>query len=128
MRDNRISEVLLHFIWKFRYFNQRELTTETGVPLIIRHPGDLNTDQGPDFSNARITIGDTALEGPVELHLRTTDWLRHGHTGDPHYKNVMLHVVWENDVIDPPAGIPILSLQDRTSKTLLNRYRQFMTA
>jgi hypothetical protein len=123
-----MREELLHFIWQFRYFNQRELTTETGDALFIHYPGDLNTDQGPDFRNARITIGDTGLEGPVELHLRATDWLRHGHTGDTHYKNVILHIVWENDTVEPPAGIPILSLRDRTPKLLLPRYQQFMAS
>jgi hypothetical protein len=128
MRDNRVSEALLHFIWQNRYFNHRELTTEGGDPLFIHYPGDPNTDQGPDFRNARITIGDTRLEGAVELHLRTTDWLRHGHTGDPHYKNVILHVVWENDRVEPLAGIPVLALRDRTPKLLLPRYHQFMTS
>jgi len=128
MRDNRLSEVLLHFIWQFRYFNHRELTTEAGDPLFIHYPGDPNTDQGPDFRNARITIGDTGLEGDVELHLRTTDWLRHGHTGDPHYLKVILHVVWENDTLELLAGIPILALRDRIPKLLLPRYHQFMTS
>jgi hypothetical protein len=123
-----MREELLHFIWQFRYFNQRELTTEAGDPLFIHYPGDPNTDHGPDFRNARLTIGDTTAGGAVELHRKTTDWLRHGHTGDPHYKNVILHVVWENDTVEPPAGIPILSLRDRTPKLLLPRYRQFMTS
>ncbi|HLX66106.1 MAG TPA: DUF2851 family protein [Puia sp.] len=128
MRDNRVSEVLLHFIWQFRYFNHRELATEAGDPLFIHYPGDPNTDHGPDFKNARIAIGDTTAEGAVELHRKTSDWLRHGHTGDPHYKNVLLHVVWENDAADPPAGVPILQLRDRTPKLLLPRYQQFMTS
>jgi Protein of unknown function (DUF2851) len=128
MRDNRVREVLLHFIWQFRYYNHRELTTEGGAPLHIRYPGDLNTDQGPDFKNARVTIGDRTLEGPVELHVRASDFLHHGHTGDPHYQNVILHVVWVNDTTVPPADIPILTLIDRTPKTLLSRYTQFMTS
>ncbi|HEV3414774.1 MAG TPA: DUF2851 family protein [Puia sp.] len=140
MRDNRASEgyervpngvgneVLLHFIWRYRYFNHRELTTEGGEPLLIHHPGELNTDQGPDFSNARITIGDTLLEGPVELHGKSSDWLRHKHSGDPHYQKVILHVVWLNDIAIPPDGIPVLALHDRVSNLLLPRYQQFMTA
>src|SRR5579863_3614972 len=127
MCDNRASEALLHFIWQFRYFNHRELVTEAGDPLFIHYPGDPNTNQGPDFRDARITIGDTLLEGPVELHLRTTDWLRHGHTGDPHFLNVILHIVWENDTADPPGDIPVLVLNNRIPTTLLPRYQQFMT-
>jgi Protein of unknown function (DUF2851) len=123
-----MREELLHFIWRNRYFNHRELTTEAGDPLFIHHPGNPNTDQGPDFRNARITIGDTTAEGAVELHRKTTDWLRHGHTGDPHYKNVILHVVWENDTVAALNGIPILLLRDRTPKSLLPRYQQFMSS
>jgi hypothetical protein len=138
MRDNRASEgygglsrpdeVLLHFIWQFRYYNHRELTTEAGAPIHIHYPGDPNTNQGPDFKNARITIDDRTLEGPVELHVRASDFLHHGHTGDPHYQNVILHVVWVNDTVVPPANIPILALIGRTPATLLPRYRQFMTS
>jgi hypothetical protein len=125
---SRPDEVLLHFIWQFRYYNHRELTTEAGAPLHIHYPGDPNTNQGPDFKNARITIGARTLEGPVELHVRASDFLHHGHTGDPHYQNVILHVVWVNDTAVPPANIPILALIGRTPATLLPRYRQFMTS
>ncbi|HTR30956.1 MAG TPA: DUF2851 family protein [Puia sp.] len=124
MRDNRISEVLLHFIWQWRYYNQRDLTTEAGDPIFIHHPGNPNTDQGPDFKNARITIGDNILEGPVELHVKATDFYGHGHAGDPHYRNIILHVVWINDSAQPPAGIPVLVLGDRTPLTFINRYQQ----
>jgi hypothetical protein len=123
---SRPDEVLLHFIWQFRYYNHRELTTEAGAALYIDYPGDPNTNQGPDFKNARITIGGSTLEGPVELHVRASDFLRHGHIGDPHYRDTILHVVWENDTADPPAGIPILVLGHRTPKLLLSRYQQFM--
>lgn len=126
MRDNRISEVLLHFIWQWRYYNHRELTTEAGDPLFIHHPGDPNTDQGPDFKNARITIGDSILEGPIELHVQATDFHRHGHTGDPHYQNVILHVVWINDSPQPPAGIPVLAIGDRTPLAFIQCYQQLM--
>jgi hypothetical protein len=127
MRDNRVSEVLLHFIWRWRYYNYREIATQAGVPIFIHHPGDPNTDQGPDFRNARITIGDSILEGAVELHVRASDYFRHGHIGDPHYRNVILHVVWINDSPDPPAGIPVFALCHRTPSMLITRYHQFMT-
>jgi hypothetical protein len=64
----------------------------------------------------------------VELHVRATDWIRHGHTGDPHYQRVVLHVVWENDTAGTPGGIPVLVLCDRTPGSLLPRYHQFMTS
>ncbi|HEV3327493.1 MAG TPA: DUF2851 family protein [Puia sp.] len=123
-----MREALLHFIWQFRYFNQQELFTEAGEPLLILSAGEWNQHQGPDFLKARITIGGTLREGPVELHLRASDWLRHAHDGDLHYREVILHVVWENDCPDPPDDIPILVLRQRTSKLLLGQYRQWMNS
>lgn len=123
-----MREDLLQFIWKNHYYNHRELQTEAGDRLFILYPGDANTDQGPDFANARITIGDAIRVGAIELHVKATDFNRHGHTGDPHYKNVILHVVWINDSAAPPAGIPVLALSGRVPTTLIPRYRQFMAA
>ena len=121
-----MREELLHFIWRYRHFNQQGLVTEDGRLLRIAFPGEPNTDQGPDFRDARLWIGGEPLTGPVELHIRTSDWGRHAHDGDEHYRGVILHVVWENDRVCSPGGIPILVLQDRVSKPLLGRYEHLM--
>ena len=126
MRDNRVSEELLHFVWQHRYYNTTGLTTEAGMPLFVDYPGDHNKHQGPDFLHARLHIADSPLNGPVELHLKTSDWYRHRHDDDPHYQNTILHVVWENDSSRPPAGIPILTLHDRVAKSLLDKYNRLL--
>jgi hypothetical protein len=121
-----MREELLHFIWRFRYFNHHELFSEAGETVWIHATGEPNVHQGPDFLHARISIGGILREGPVELHIRTSDWHRHAHDGDIHYREVVLHVVWENDLEDSPGGLPVLVLGDRISKLLLGRYRQWM--
>jgi len=121
-----MREELLHFIWRYRHFHQQGLVTEDGRPLGIAFPGEPNTNQGPDFRDAKLSIGGEPLTGAVELHIRTSDWTRHAHDGDIHYRAVILHVVWENDLANPPAGIPVLVLQDRVSKPLLSRYEHLM--
>ena len=121
-----MREELLHFIWRFRYFNHHELFTETGETVWIHTTGEPNVHQGPDFLHARISIGGVLREGPVELHIRTSDWHRHAHDADIHYREVVLHVVWENDLEDPPGGLPVLVLGHRIPKLLLGRYRQWM--
>src|SRR4051812_16001215 len=92
-----MTERLLQFIWQFQYFNRKETQTAAGDHLQVIFPGHFNSDQGPDFSDAKIRIGKTVWAGSVELHLKTSDWIRHGHEQDPNYNNVVLHVVWEND-------------------------------
>lgn len=124
-----MTEKLLHFIWQFQYFNKQSLCTTEGAVLRVQHPGFLNTNQGPDFSQARIRIGDTAWAGTVELHLKASDWLRHGHQSDERYQKVILHVVWENDMpLSDGRGmqIPTLELQSRVSNMLLHHYDKWM--
>ena len=56
------------------------------------------SDAGPDFLEAKVKVGNTILVGNVELHIKSGDWLRHGHQHDVAYQNLILHVVFENDV------------------------------
>lgn len=120
-----MTEKLLHFLWQFQYFNRTDLRTTTGEPILIVFPGRLNVHQGPDFLDAKIRIGDTLLAGSVELHLKTSDWNRHGHTQDANYNNVVLHVVLQHDeVFQKP--IPVLELQERIPASLLERYTMLM--
>jgi uncharacterized protein DUF2851 len=122
-----MTERLLQFIWQFQYFNKSELSTSQGEAIQILFHGQFNTNQGPDFNNAKIRIGKTTWAGTIELHIRASDWNKHGHQEDENYKNVILHVVWENDEIKE-AAIPVLELKDRISKVLLNRYYELMNS
>ena len=92
-----MTEKLLQFIWQFQYFNKSELATTTGESVQVLFAGQLNSNQGPDFLDAKIKIGNTTWAGMVELHIKTSDWIKHNHQSDKNYNNVMLHVVWEDD-------------------------------
>jgi hypothetical protein len=119
-----MNERLLQFIWQFQYFNAHQLTTDEGEPLQIFHAGTFNTNQGPDFLNASIKTGNTTWVGNIELHVKASDWEKHRHTPDPNYRNVILHVVWENDLSITQAST--LSLKERVPKVLLERYQELM--
>lgn len=120
-----MNERLLQFIWQHLYFNQKQLCVTNGHSLQILSQGILNTNQGPDFLHAKITLNHITWAGNIELHLKTSDWDKHGHTDDEHYNNIILHVVWEND-ITAEQTIPILELKNRISNSLLNRYNELM--
>lgn len=122
-----MNEKLLHFIWNLQLFNHRDLSTTRGDPVIIHKTGQYNRDAGPDFFNARIRIGDTLWAGNIEIHKQTSDWFLHRHQKDPAYKNVILHVVYEDDMKEDEKRIslfPTLELKDRLPPTLLSRYEQ----
>ena len=122
-----MTERLLQYIWQFRYFNKNELLTIEGESVQIIHSGTYNTNQGPDFTNAKIKIGDTIWAGSIELHINSSHWKNHKHTGDANYKNVILHVVWQHDI---DLGLPFSTvvLQDRVSTFLLVKYNYLMNA
>ena len=90
-------ERLLHYVWKHKILPLKPLTTADGQEVEVIDPGLHNHDQGPDFFNAKVRLGGTLWAGNVEVHLRSSDWYRHGHESDPAYNSVILHVVGEID-------------------------------
>ncbi len=126
-----MKENLLQYIWQFQYFNKNGLSTVAGEPLQVINGGNLNVNQGPDFLSAKLKINNTLWAGNVELHVRSTDWNVHKHSGDNNYKNIVLHVVWLHDgeITDGNGNIlPTLELQSRVSKVLLSKYEELMLA
>jgi hypothetical protein len=75
-----MNERLLQFIWQFQYFNKNELETTNGEELFVVKPGHFNTNQGPDFLNARVKIGRNNWAGNIELHVNASDWNKHAHS------------------------------------------------
>lgn len=91
-----IQEEFLHYIWQYSLY-ENEYLFYRGNPVRVIHPGVYNSGSGPDFSNARIWIGDTLWAGNVEIHNRASDWFRHRHEDDPAYESIILHLVYDPD-------------------------------
>ncbi len=122
-----MNERLLQFIWQLQYYNRQELKTGDGETLSIVHPGIINTNQGPDFLNAKIKVNNTFWAGSIELHVLSSDWNSHHHSSDKNYGNIILHVVWKND-INVQESFPVLELQNLVSKILLKKFNELMNA
>ncbi len=121
-------EDLMYYIWKYKHFNG-ELRTKDGCALEIIHPGERNPHSGPDFINARIRINQTDWAGNVEMHVRSSDWFRHGHQNDEAFDGIILHIVYEDDAsVCRKNGeeIPQFTLKPFVSTAMLYRYQQFM--
>lgn len=120
-----MKEDFLHYLWKFKKFDNLNLKTVQGEVITILKSGDYLELAGPDFFNAYIEIGNQKWAGNVEIHLKSSDWYLHNHEKDPAYKNVILHVVWENDTAvfrENNTEIPVLVLKDCVSKEIIKNY------
>lgn len=92
-----MPEILLHYIWEHCLWANYPQQTTDGQPIQILSVGEHNRNAGPDYSHARIRIGDREWVGNVELHIHSGDWYRHNHHQDKAYDSVILHVVRDAD-------------------------------
>lgn len=64
-----------------------------GEAVQIVQFGIWNRVAGPDFVDAAISVdGGEPVRGAVEIDLEARDWERHGHSTNPDYEQVRLHV------------------------------------
>ena len=125
-----MKEDFLQVIWQMQCFSLPALSTE-GQSIQIIRPGTRNFSGGPDFSNARIHMDGLEWNGSVEIHVRSGDWKQHGHSSDPAYETVILHVVWEEDqplFRKDGSRIATLELRERVSLSGLLRYRELVSS
>ena len=81
-------------------------TLANGVPLRVLSPGRWNRMPGPDFRNAKLEVNGETFRGDIEIHVKSSDWIAHGHGGDPAYDGVILHVVRRDDA--SPGNVAFL--------------------
>ncbi|HRI00379.1 MAG TPA: DUF2851 family protein [Saprospiraceae bacterium] len=129
--QTQIQEDLLQFIWKLKFFSsQTALKSTEGQAIEIIQAGNYNHNQGPDFLLAKVKIDEITWVGNIEIHVRTSHWLQHRHQDDPAYQNVILHVVYENDLATKHPKLPkhCLELKNYISPELLENYRKLKSA
>lgn len=71
--------------------------TKSQKRLQILSPGRHNVHEGPDFLEVAIFLNGTVIIGDVEFHKNSSDWNKHRHSDDEKYKNVILHIVINDD-------------------------------
>ncbi len=123
-----MTEDFLYYVWQYKTYRQPLLTTD-GIEIRILDTGIRNDDSGPDFSAAKIQIGDTLWSGNVEMHIKSSDWLRHGHTQDSSYDSVILHVVYDHDTEITTEGgnhLDVLELKNRLEDGQYARYKSLI--
>lgn len=123
-----MREDFLQFVWAHRLWQGVSLRLADGRPVEIIDTGILNTGPGPDFFNAKIRLDGCTVAGNVEIHLRASDWHRHGHHSDPAYDSVVLHAVHVYDrQVYRTTGSEIPALQLDINPDMEELYRHITT-
>jgi len=123
-----MNEDFLYYLWLY-HLSGKDFTTTDGTKLKVENPGVPNEDSGPDFFNCRIKIGDTLWAGHVEIHMKSSDWFKHGHHHDASYNSIILHVVYENDkpiFRSNNKPVPCLELRGKFNEHLYEKYQGFL--
>uniref|UniRef100_UPI00404A8AB0 DUF2851 family protein n=1 Tax=Algoriphagus sp. TaxID=1872435 RepID=UPI00404A8AB0 len=123
------KEDFLQLVWKYQYFDRKNLTTTDGQALEILQAGHSNALEGPDFRNASVAIGGIAFHGHVEVHRKASEWKQHAHDADPAYNPVVLHLVWENDrqvYRQDGTPMPTVELKGKIYLDIWRNYQQLL--
>ena len=88
-----MPEIVLHYIWERCLWAGFEQRTTDGRSVEILSVGEHNRDAGPDYSHARVIIDGKEWVGNIEIHVCSSDWVKHHHHLDKAYDTVILHVV-----------------------------------
>jgi len=92
----KIPELELQSLWFAGAFG-REFTSTCGQPVRIARFGEWNRVGGPDFKGSAVDIGEKRFQGAVEIDPEPEDWERHGHSINPAFNDVILHVFGGGD-------------------------------
>jgi len=104
-------ERLAQAIWRHQRLLRDRMSTLTGEPLRVLHPGFWNRGAGPDFRRAVIRIGEgLPVTGDVEVDASRAQWAAHGHDRNPAYRGVVLHVVWTAGG-EEAGPVPVMALR-----------------
>lgn len=112
-----LYEMQMQALWD-KLPNGTKLTLSDNSRMRVVSRGEWNHEAGPDFRNAVLEIHGKLLRGDVELHRKSSDYIRHGHAADSAYSCVILHVVAEDDLTispdHPAARMPVFRMKPET--------------
>ena len=124
-----MNEKLLQYLWNFKIFKNFDFRDVEGNQMEILDFGKWNYDSGPDFLYAKIRTRNIILAGHIELHVKSSDWIFHRHSGNPEFENLILHAVLVHDVEIEELqnkNVPTIELKDYIDETLLWKYESML--
>ncbi len=122
-----MTEEFLQYIWKHALYDSSSLMTDEEEEVTVIKHGEQNFNAGPDFLNARLKIGETTWAGNVEIHINSSDWIKHHHQRNKAYNNVILQVVYQNDIkTSLQNGSQVPTVEVKFEKRLYRNYQNLI--
>lgn len=121
-----MKETFLHYLFETRILGKSFQTTN-GDSLEVLSFGKLNKSSGPDFLEASLRLQNKIWAGNIEFHVKSSDWLKHGHQNDEAYNNVIAHFVYEHDV-EIYSGeylLPVVELKENIKSRNIDKGKNF---
>ncbi|MEM7009872.1 MAG: DUF2851 family protein [Verrucomicrobiota bacterium] len=87
----QLPELELQSLW-FAGALGREFESTCGKSVRVIQFGHWNHSAGPDFTETAAEIDGETLSGSIEIDPQPTDWEAHGHSTNPDFDNVVLHL------------------------------------
>lgn len=120
------AETELAQAWREGWWLGNEWTTTEGQRFRVIYPGYSGLSWGPDFRRAAILQQGKKVKGDIEFHVRSREWVEHGHHRDLAYNGVILHIVWEDDMPGPTltssgGRVPVFKVNGLLQNTGLKR-------
>ncbi|MGS0748232.1 DUF2851 family protein [Halpernia sp. GG3] len=124
-----MNEKLLQYLWNFKIFISFDFKDIEGKSIEIINFGQWNFNSGADFLEGKIKINDLVLAGNIELHVKSSDWIFHQHSGNQDFDNLILHVVYEHDLEIgefTEKNIPTLELKNYIDQNTIQKYKNLL--
>ncbi len=119
-----MTEDFLYYLWQYKNY-KNSLVTVDGKGVTVVDVGVRNYDSGPDFKEAKIIINNTIWYGSIEMHIKSSDWIKHAHDTDEAYDSVILHFVYENDIDIKTIGGNLLDVVELKGNIKVGQYARF---
>lgn len=125
----KVFERLVAWIWEQQALAS-PLPADDGRQYQVVFRGRPWGERSPDFQGAILARDDgQLLRGDVEIHVRASDWRRHGHGRDPAYNKAVCQVVlWQDEarpiVRQDGTSIPTIELVTRLAAPLAELERR----
>ena len=125
----KVYERLVAWIWEQQAL-VGPLPADDGRAYQVVFRGRPWGERGPDFQGAILARADgLLLRGDVEIHVRASDWRRHGHGRNPAYNQTICQVVlWQDEprpiVRQDGTSIPTIELVTCLAAPLAELERQ----